>query len=625
MGWMHTHWLKRRILIYFFAEHPLKNFLVLAPLLLALTACATGPLASSAKADDASAIAAASEKNKKQPGGTLSGETEASQETGAQGSLPSQLSEEILFKYLSAEIAAQRSNWRSAYVTMLSIAQQTRDPRVARRAMEIAVSAKQADEALAAIRLWRELAPQSEEALQYHLGLIVLSDNLAEAQPILQQHLKETQPQLIGPTFLQIQRLLTRAKDKKASFLLLENLSAPYQSVPEVHIALAQAALSQADGARAKLEAQKALVLSPRSELAALTLAQVTPDKQEAAKALAGFLAKQPGSREVRLAYARILIELKQYDQARAEFKNLLKDKPQDLTTLYALGLLGAQSDDLDEAEAYLKKYLAALDAQSEEDRDPSQVQLLLAQIAEERKDTQGALRWLEQVDSDSPQAYMTALIKRAQLIAKSGDLTAARKLLREHPVEGESERVQMITAEAQLLHSAKQSAEAMNVMESGLKRFPSNTDLMYEYAMLAEKMNKVDVMETALRKIIKLAPNNQHAYNALGYSLADRNIRLQEAFDLISKAMALAPEDPFIMDSLGWVQFRLGRFKEAEALLRRAYAIRPDPEIAAHLGEVLWVKGQKEDAKSLWREANSKDPKNDTLKSTLARLQVNL
>lgn len=603
----------------------MKNILVLAPLLFALSACATGPFATGAKTDDAVSIAAASETNKKQSAGAHATSAEARPEGDAASGSSSQLSEEVLYKYLSAEFAEQRGNWRSAYVTMLSIAQQTRDPRIARRAMEIAISAKQSGEALAAIRLWRELAPHSEEAMQYHLGLIVLSDNLAEAQPILAEHLKETPPQLIGPTFLQIQRLLTRAKDKKAAFLLLENLSAPYPSVPEAHLALAQAAFLQGDGQRARTEVQKALTLSPSSELAALTLAQVTTDKQEAAKALSGFLASYPNAREVRLAYARILIELKQYDQARTEFKNLLKSKPQDLTALYALGLLGAQSDDLNEAEDYLKQYLAALETQPDEDRDPSQALLLLAQIAEERNDTRDALRWLEQVEPDSPQAYMTALIKRAQLIAKSGNMAAARKLLREHPAEGETDRTQMIAAEAQLLQSLNQTAEAMNVMESGLKRFPDNTDLLYEYAMLAEKMDKLETMESALRKIIKLAPNNQHAYNALGYSFADRNIRLQEAFELISKALALAPQDPFIMDSMGWVQFRLGKLKEAEALLRRAYELRPDPEIAAHLGEVLWVKGQKEDAKTLWREANSKDPKNDTLKNTLARLQVRL
>jgi Flp pilus assembly protein TadD len=142
---------------------------------------------------------------------------------------------------------------------------------------------------------------------------------------------------------------------------------------------------------------------------------------------------------------------------------------------------------------------------------------------------------------------------------------------------------------------------------------------------MLAEKNNQLDVMEASLRKIMDIAPGNQHAYNALGYSLAERNIRLQEAYTLIEKALQLAPEDPFILDSMGWVQYRLGRIKEAEAVLRRAYELRPDAEIAVHLGEVLWVKGQKEDAQKFWRDAQTKDPQNDTLKSTLARLNVNL
>jgi Flp pilus assembly protein TadD len=157
------------------------------------------------------------------------------------------------------------------------------------------------------------------------------------------------------------------------------------------------------------------------------------------------------------------------------------------------------------------------------------------------------------------------------------------------------------------------------------LKQYPDNVDLLYDYAMLLEKLNRLEPMESTLRKVMKLAPSNQHAYNALGYSLAERNIRLTEAFTLIEKALELAPQDPFIMDSMGWVQFRLGRLQEAETLLRRAYELRSDPEIGTHLGEVLWVKGQQEDAKKLWRDANTKDPKNDTLKNTLARLQVNL
>jgi Flp pilus assembly protein TadD len=505
----------------------------------------------------------------------------------------------------------------------LSAAQQTRDPRLARRAAEIALSAKQGGEALAAIRLWRELAPNSDEATQYYLGFIVLSDNLESARPIFAQRLQNARPQVRSLMMFQIQRMLARAKDKTAAFAMLEDLLAPYKSIPDTHLVLAQGALANGDGERARAEARTALAAKPDSELAVLMLVQATPDKNDAAKSLASFLKTYPNARDVRVAYARILIEQKQYDTARSEFETLLKAQPNDLSALYALGMLSAQTSDLKSAEKYLTAYLGALAKSPDEERDPTQALLMLAQIAEERKDPEGALRWLAQIDSSD--AYLGAQIKRAQIIAKRGDMAAARILLSELKPQTEREQTQIIVAEAQLLRDANQPAAALAVLEAAIKRFPKNTDLLYDYAMVAEKSNKMELMESTLRKVIELAPDNQHAYNALGYSLAERNIRLPEALTLIEKALQLAPEDPFIMDSMGWVQFRLGKLKEAEETLRRAYQLRPDPEIATHLGEVLWVKGQKEDAQKLWRDANTKDPQNDTLKSTLARLHVSL
>jgi Flp pilus assembly protein TadD len=197
--------------------------------------------------------------------------------------------------------------------------------------------------------------------------------------------------------------------------------------------------------------------------------------------------------------------------------------------------------------------------------------------------------------------------------------------VLHDAKTEDKDEELQLIVAESQLLRDANRAPEGLEVLEDGLKRYPDNTDLLYDQAMMAEKLNRLELMEASLRRIIELDPKNQNAYNALGYSLAERNLRLDEAQALIAKARELAPDDPFIMDSMGWVQFRLGRLKEAESLLRQAYRMRPDPEIAAHLGEVLWELGQREDARKLWREANNKDPKNDTLKNTLGRLQVHL
>jgi Flp pilus assembly protein TadD len=537
---------------------------------------------------------------------------------------PGSLTEDILLKYMSAEIANQRGDWQTAYVNMMAIAQQTRDPRLAKRAAEMALNAKHPEEALAAVRLWRQAAPLSEEAQQYYLGFIMLGENLDEARPMLEQRLRAAPPSAIGPLILQVQRMLARAKNRAAANSLLASLLEPYQAVPESHMAMAQGAALAGDQARAVGEARIALSQSPDSELAALTLAQVIADKGASATSLQNFLSTHPKAREVRLAYARILVEQKQYDQARGQFRILLKDQPRDLTVLYALGLLETQNNDFKRAESYLTTYLEVLGTDQDEDRDPTQALLILAQIAEQRNDTAAALKWLDQIDSSTPQAFLGAQIKRSELMAKDGHLEEARKLL--HGIgDTEEERIQLLSAEGQLLRNANQPQEAMKVLEAGLKQYPDNTDLLYDYAMMAEKQDRLDVMETALRKVMRLAPENQQAYNALGYSLAERNMRLDEAFALIEKALKLAPEDPFIMDSMGWVQYRRGKVAEAETLLRRAYELRADPEIATHLGEVLWVSGKREDAKKLWRDANGKDPKNDTLKSTLARLQVNL
>jgi predicted Zn-dependent protease len=602
----------------------LKNALLIVTLSAVLSACATWPPESLTPAGHMGSASAVGEEKLPQRQKVSRRGAARSGEAHDEDTLPAmELTDELLYKLLAAEIAQQRGDWQSAYITTLTLAQQTRDPRLARRATEIALGAKRSDEALNAVRLWRSLSPNSDEAAQYYLSFVILGDNLVEAKPILEQRLKEAAPQTRSLMMFQIQRLLSRAKDKAAAFAMLEDLLKPYTAQPEAHLVLAQGAFAKGDAARAQQEAHAALKTKPDSELAILTLAQVTPEKTDARKVLADFLKRYPKSRDVRMAHARMLVDQKQYEKARSEFQALLKAQPQDLTTLFALGILSTQLNDPTAAEKYLTTYLEALSAQPDEERDPTQALLILAQIAEERKDTDAALKWLAQIEPG--EGYFGAQIKRAQVYARRGDLAAARKSLKEINANGEREQTQLIIAEGQILREANQLKEALDVLNAGIKRFPDNSDLLYDYAMLAEKGNQLEVMETALRKVMQLAPDNQHAYNALGYSLAERNMRLDEAYALIEKALKLAPEDPFIMDSMGWVQFRMGKLKEAEALLRRAYELRPDAEIAVHLGEVLWVKGQKEDAQKFWRDAQTKDPQNDTLKSTLARFKLSL
>jgi tetratricopeptide (TPR) repeat protein len=597
----------------------LKNAFAIVTLSALMSACAVVAPVRQASVAPAAAAPAAPEQD-----GAAAEATSAS--ARADEVLPSlELSADLLYKLTKAELEFKGGRWQGPYVTLMSVAQQTRDPRIAHRAAEMALTAKQGGEALAAIRLWRELAPNSEEARQYFLGFVVLSDQMGEAAPIFSQRLRDAAPAARALNMFQMQQFLTRAKDKAAAFAMLERVLAPYLAMQESHLVLAQSAYAKGDRERAGQEARQALRIKPDSELAALTLAQVASGAQAANEVLTAFLAANPGAREVRAAYARLLIEQKQFEPARGQFQILLKDQPDNLATLYALGIISMQLNEAGAAESHFKRFLVVLAASPNDERDPAKVQMILAQLAEDRGDHAGALEWLDQVDGRDARPYFEARVRRAQLMARHGDLDGARKVLADVKTDEAEEQAQVFQTDAQLLRDGGYAQSAFTVLENALIRFPDNSELLYDFALLAEKLGKLEVMETSLRRVMAHSPNNHHAYNALGYSLAERNVRLPEALALIDKALKMAPGDPFIMDSMGWVQFRLGNLEEAEALLRRAYGLRSDPEIAVHLGEVLWQKGDKAGAEKLWREAGAKDPKNDALKSTLARLNFSL
>ncbi|MDB5991530.1 MAG: hypothetical protein JWQ10_2933 [Herbaspirillum sp.] len=600
-----------------FLDLPLKKLLAIVTLISLLSACA-------AQKQPADAQSTAKTDTEATTDSTASDLTDDLTVDKPDPTLPQvKLSRELMYEILSAEIAFQRGQWESAYVTLIAAAQQSRDPRLAKRAAEFAVSARSPVDALNAVRLWMQFAPQSDEALQNYLGLVIVTNNLAEAEPILVQRLQTAPPKIRGTLMLQMQRLVSRAKDKAAAFAMVERITAPYSDTLEAHLALAQAAASNSDLPRARQEADTALKIKPDSSLAILTQAQVTEDQTQAMALIEEFLRKYPKARDVRIAYARSLVEKQQYDDARKQFELLLKEQPDNLSTQLALGLLNAQTNHPKEAEKYLSAYVATLSAQENQILDPTQALLILSQLAEERNDIPAALKWLDQIEPGD--AYLSAQIRRAELTAKGGDINAARAILTQTEASGESDQSRLILAEAQILRDANQFQPSLNVLDAGLKRFPNNVDLLYDYAMAADKLNDWASMESSLRKIMHLAPSNQQAYNALGYSLADRNIRLPEAYELITKALQLAPEDPFITDSLGWVQFRMGNLADAETTLAHAYALRADAEIGMHLGEVLWTEGKRDAALAVWRTARKQDPGNEALKSTLTRLKIKL
>ncbi|MFT5642799.1 MAG: Flp pilus assembly protein TadD [Janthinobacterium sp.] len=607
----------------------MKNVFAIVTLSAVLSACAAAeqvaPTNGAVQAGSAS-----SARDVEQAGQVTSARAAAQAVPGAaeaeEGALPNvELSSDLLYKLVRAELEFKTGRWQGAYVSLLAIAQQTRDPRIAQRATDIALFAKQDDAALAAIRLWRELAPESEAANQFFLAFVVLSDNLVEAEPIFYKRLQRARPQARAMVMFQMQQMLSRVSDKSAVFALQERVLAPYHAMPEAHLVLAQGAYASGDGARAVREAQQALALKPDSELAVLTLAQVRGDADAARALLLEFLDKHADAGEVRVAYARMLVEKKEYAPARKQFLTLLEARPDSLATLYSLGVISMQLSDVAAAQSYFKQFLAAHAKGSGEESDASKVLIILSQIAEERLDVDAALGWLEKVSDNDARAFFSAGVRRAQLLARRGDLDGARTLLATLQGGDADEQVRLLLADAQILRDGGFAMNAYAVLENGAKRFPDNAELLYDFALAAEKMKRLDVMESTLRRVIRLAPDNQHAYNALGYALAEHNIRLPEARALIGKALALAPGDPFIMDSMGWVEFRMGNLSRAEQLLRSAYALRNDPEIAVHLGEVLWQKGDQADARKLWGEAMANDPQNAALKHTLARLNLSL
>ena len=536
------------------------------------------------------------------------------------------LDSDLLYDILVADLAYKRGDYRQAFEGMMAAAQRTGDYRLAKWAAEMTVREKKARDALDAVRLWYRLDPNPAEAEKYLIGFLVIEDKRGELEALLSASLEKAPASERGALMYQYQQLLLNDKDKEAAFQVMETVLAPYLDMPQAHVSLSQIAFANKDYARAQEEARKALQLKPDSELAVLTLAQAQADPVKSMETLTTFLAQYPMANEVRISVGRMLIANKAYDRAKKEFEQILATQPEDMMTLYSLGLLAVQQQDYRGAEAYLKRYLDVAKKSRKPDAESYQAVFLLAQIAEERKAYKTALGWIAQISGeDDSEAWMLAQIKRAQILMKQGKIKDARRSLVSLRMMYPQEEERFVLAEAQILRTAALNQDAYALLKASVKKAPDSLNLLYEFSLAAEKMGHYVEMELALKRILEIDSNHQQAYNALGYSLADRNIRLDEAHDLIAKAMALAPNDPYIVDSMGWVLFRQGRIKEAESMLRQAYALLPEVEVMAHLGEVLWLSGQQEEAKQFLMKARKKDPRNETLKETLKRLGVRL
>jgi len=525
-----------------------------------------------------------------------------------------ELSEAILFKITLAEIAIQRGQPHVAVPALLEVARETKDPRLARRAAEVAWNARFLPAALEAATLWLQVEPESARARQTVIALLVNQSRLDDAVPHLEKWLAGD-PEHIGQNFLQISTLVAGHPDKPAIHRLLRTLAAKYPQVPEASLATAHAAWNANDPPAALDAARQALKLRPGWELAALFQAQALQrnSADEAIGFLDGFVKANPNARDARLNLARMLVTARRFPEARKQFEALLGEAPNNAEITMAVATLSMQAKDYVAAEAQLRRALEI------GHKDPDTVRMYLGQVNEELKREDEALKWYASVTHGAQ--FVAAQARYAGVLAKQGKMAEARRHLQAVEAGDAQQRTQLTLAEAGLLRDANAYQEAFDFLGAAVARTPDSPDLLYDHAMAAEKVNRIDVLEANLRKVIAMRPTHAHAYNALGYTLADRNLRLTEARELIEIAHKLAPEDPFILDSLGWVLHRQGRNQEALGYLQRSFELRPDGEIAAHLGEVLWQLGRQAEARKVWTEALREHPKNEVLQSTVKRL----
>lgn len=577
----------------------------------------------------------------------------------------SRLDARMFYELLIGEIELNAGDAGAAFQLVLDSARRSKSEQLFRRATEIALKARAGDSALVAAKAWRDAWPESLDALRYEVQLLVALRRPAETEKPLQALLELTPAAQRTALINGLPSLFARSTERLANAALIERVLQPYTLVPDT-AAAALAASGRAwfaadDLARALALAQRAQAQDPASE-APVGLALEMLRREPAAESIVkAHLAAHPDSNGVRLLYVRTLLTAQRYADAAPQLELLTRNAPEMAPAWLTLGALHLQLREPTQAIAALDKYIQLVqadktgsapaaaapaassgsDAGAAGDTDtdahapgagtPAQQQqdalargwLLLAQAEEQRGDLGAADAWLARIDD--PRRTLEVQSRRASLLARQGKVTQALELIRRVPQKAPADARAKLMAESQVLREAKQWSDANDLLTHANEQFPDDVDLLYEQSMVLEKLGRLADMERMLRRVIALKPENQQAYNALGYALADRNLRLPEARTLIRKALELSPGEAAITDSLGWVEYRLGNRVEALRLLRDAYKAQPDAEIGAHLGEVLWVSGQTDEAREVLRQARTRDADNDVLRETITRLRVDL
>lgn len=525
----------------------------------------------------------------------------------------SPLTSELLYRLMVAEIAGQRGDFHIAAREYLAAARESNDPAIAERATRIAVYAREDTAAREAAALWAKLQPNSIRAHEVAAAMYVRQGDIGKAHSQLERVLaisKEGEHR----TFMLITALLSKEKDKKVALKVMHQLVASRKNNPQALYAYAQLAMLFGDLDQAQQAAEKVRSLRPGWADTHILLSNIEFRQGHKAKALASLhdaVEHYPKNRVLRDFYARRLVDQKQYKEAREQFKELLNQYPQDHEAEYALGLLSMQLHDLDTAESYFK-HLVKIKSRAHE------ASYYLGQIAEQRDHQTEAIRWYEKVTGGRYQ--VDAQIHVALIEARLGKVEQARERLHQIVPQSAAMEQRLYLAEGEILNNAKRYKKAYDLYNQALDKMPDNLALLYARALTAEKLNKTDAALADLKKIIDADPQNVQALNAYGYTLVDQTKRIKEGFKYVQRAYNMQSDDPAILDSMGWAYYRMGNYPKAIKYLRKALNALKDPEIAAHLGEVLWVSGDHAQARHVWDAARRETPSHKMLLKVIKR-----
>ncbi len=520
--------------------------------------------------------------------------------------------QEYMFNILVAEIARLNGNYILAAKSFFDIASKARDWKMAERATQAALYAQRYYKAAQAAHLWVALAPNDSNAREILVNILLSQKRIDEAVVYLEAIFDNTQDN--DKSLKSVIENILEQKNPAIALKLLEKLIAKHPDHSVILFAYSRL-LIQGNQFKQALEVLKTLLSQIPDHAEAVPLYAYLLNSfeqyEEALQWMKKALQKKPAAHEWRLIYARMLADAEKFDEAIKQFKRLLSQHPKHGEFLYALGVLSLQIQQLPAAKNYFTRLLKS-------GEQVNMARYYLGVIAQDEKNIENALSWFEQVESGSN--YLNAQARIASIFVNQGQLDKAVEHLRNVPVANVEEKINLIQMEAEILIEQKRYEQALEAYHNALELKPDNIEVLYMRSLLYEKMGNMALLEQDLRRVLVIDPENVGALNALGYGFTEYTVRYQEAYELIKKALTLSANDYYILDSMGWVLYKMGNYAEAIAYLRKAQAQQDDPEIAAHLGEVLWKSGEQRAATDVWEKAQNTFPDDEKLREVIDR-----